>query len=263
MAEEVKRYYWLKLQDGFFGSRRIKKLRKLAGGDTFTIIYLKMQLASLKTGGVFEYTGVEDSFAKEVALEIEEDEANVEITINFLLSYGLLEACDSGDFFLPYVVENTGSETASAKRVRDYRNNKRKSSIALQSNTDVTEVKHLCNVEKEIEKEIEKEKEDNECTEQVAQVPAIELILNTKDLYPIYQSDIGEWVELYPNVNIMQELRKMKGWLDANPKKRKTKSGIKRFINSWLSGEQDKGSRTAKPTKNFNNEYYDNGDVKY
>jgi hypothetical protein len=36
-----KRYYWLKLQDGFFDSKRIKKLRKLAGGDTYTIIYLK------------------------------------------------------------------------------------------------------------------------------------------------------------------------------------------------------------------------------
>ena len=38
----------------------------------------------------------------------------------------------------------------------------------------------------------------------------------------------------------MQELRKMKGWLTANPKRRKTKSGIKRFINGWLAKEQDR-----------------------
>ena len=43
-----KRYYWLKLMDDFFDSKRIKKLRKMAGGDTYTIIYLKMQLLSLK-----------------------------------------------------------------------------------------------------------------------------------------------------------------------------------------------------------------------
>lgn len=37
----AKRYYWLKLPDGFFRQKAIKKLRKIAGGDTYTIIYLK------------------------------------------------------------------------------------------------------------------------------------------------------------------------------------------------------------------------------
>ena len=40
----AKRYYWLKLPDGFFRQKAIKKLRKIAGGDTYTIIYLKMLL---------------------------------------------------------------------------------------------------------------------------------------------------------------------------------------------------------------------------
>ena len=56
MAEN--RYYWLKLQEDFFDSKRIKKLRRIAGGDTYTIIYLKMQLKALKTNGVLEYTGI-------------------------------------------------------------------------------------------------------------------------------------------------------------------------------------------------------------
>lgn len=72
-------------------------------------------------------------------------------------------------------------------------------------------------------------------------MPAIELTLNDKSEYPVYQSMIDDWKELYPNVDVMQELRKMKGWLNANPTKRKTKSGILRFINSWLTREQDKG----------------------
>lgn len=75
-----------------------------------------------------------------------------------------------------------------------------------------------------------------------ASVPAIiELPLNDKSLYPITQKDIDEWSSLYPAVDVMQELRKMKGWLGANATKRKTSRGIKRFINSWLSREQDKG----------------------
>lgn len=72
----------------------------------------------------------------------------------------------------------------------------------------------------------------------------IELILNDKSLFPVHQDDIDLWTELYPSVDIMQELRKMKGWLDSNPTKRKTKNGIKRFINSWLSREQDRGYPT-------------------
>ena len=39
----------------------------------------------------------------------------------------------------------------------------------------------------------------------------------------------------------MQELRKMKSWLDSNTSRRKTKRGILRFVNGWLSKEQDKG----------------------
>ena len=39
---EGKRYYWLKLKDDFFTSKRIKKLRAMAGGDTYLIIYLKL-----------------------------------------------------------------------------------------------------------------------------------------------------------------------------------------------------------------------------
>ena len=60
---------------------------------------------------------------------------------------------------------------------------------------------------------------------------------------------------LYPAVDVMQELRKMKGWCDSNPAKRKTRRGIKRFINNWLSRQQDEG-RTSdnRQVKNqFNN----------
>ena len=48
MAE--KKYYWLKMTDQFFEDKAIKKLRKIAGGDTYTIIYLKMLLTAIKQG---------------------------------------------------------------------------------------------------------------------------------------------------------------------------------------------------------------------
>jgi predicted phage replisome organizer len=68
----------------------------------------------------------------------------------------------------------------------------------------------------------------------------ISILLNDKTEYQITEADVAAWQELYQAVNIMQELRKMKGWADANPSKRKTRGGIKRFINGWLAKEQDK-----------------------
>lgn len=71
--------------------------------------------------------------------------------------------------------------------------------------------------------------------------PAAELLLNDGSLYPVYQPDVDKWSELYPAVDILAELRKMVGWCDANPKKRKTKAGIRSFVNKWLAKEQDRG----------------------
>lgn len=77
--------------------------------------------------------------------------------------------------------------------------------------------------------------------------PAIELPLNTGELYPVTQKDIDHWGELYPAVDVLGQLRKMVGWLEANPARRKTKSGIKRFVTAWLAREQDKGKAAQKP----------------
>ena len=78
-------------------------------------------------------------------------------------------------------------------------------------------------------------------------IPAIALTLNDKMEYWIYEDQVTEWTELFPAVDVMQELRKMKSWLDSNTSRRKTKRGILRFVNGWLSKEQDKG-RTQRGT---------------
>lgn len=148
-----KRYYWLKFREDFFGSMRIKKLRKMAGGDTYVIIYLKMQLKALKTGGILQYKGVEKDFPSELALDIDEDEDDVRMVLSFLLAYDMCECSDNIHYYLPFVAENTGSETASTQRVREFR--EREKQKALHCNADETEVKRICNAEIEIEKDID------------------------------------------------------------------------------------------------------------
>ena len=163
-----KRYYWLKLKDDFFQSKRIKKLRNMAGGDTDTVIYLKMQLLALRSDGVLRWSGLEDNFASELALDLDEKPEDVEVTLMYLLNVGLAETTDNISFFLPWVLENTGSETAATLRSRDYRARQRvlqcnKSATLMQRecNPDETQVQRMRNAESESEKEIEKEIESD------------------------------------------------------------------------------------------------------
>lgn len=86
-----KRYYWLKLPEDFFRQKPIKKLRKIAGGDTYTIIYLKMLLIAMKEDGKLYFEGVEDDFYEELSLELDEDSENVKVTVLFLIRQGLME----------------------------------------------------------------------------------------------------------------------------------------------------------------------------
>lgn len=81
------------------------------------------------------------------------------------------------------------------------------------------------------------------CAEQPGdgRVPVIGLPLNTGEQYAVMAEDVTEWSALYPAVDVMQELRKMRGWCDANPRKRKTKRGVRSFVVGWLSRAQDNG----------------------
>lgn len=160
---ENKKYFWLKLYNDFFSSKRIKRLRSLAGGDTYTIIYLKMQLKALKDDGYLYFDDVMDDFAEELALDIDENADDVRVTIQYLSRVGLLESSENGkEYFLPYVQTCIGSETASTQRSRLSRARK-KEQEALQCNTDATPMKQIetnCNteIEKELETDIEIEK---------------------------------------------------------------------------------------------------------
>lgn len=123
---EPKRYFWLKLHKDFFQRKEIKRLRKIAGGDTYTIIYLKMLLRSIMSDGKLYYDGLEDDFASELALDLDEKEENVQITIQYLFKSGLLEMCSDEEYYLPDTKDSTGCETAAASRMRKCRAKKDK-----------------------------------------------------------------------------------------------------------------------------------------
>lgn len=151
-----KRYYWLKLKTNFFDSKEMLRLRSIAGGDTYTIIYLKMLLLSLKTDGLLEYDGIDATQDEEIALLLRENLDNVKLTIAFLKRVGLLEMVNKNDFFLNQVPTLTGGETQGAERQRRHRENVK----ALQCHADVTPPSQNHNArDKSIEKENKSKKD--------------------------------------------------------------------------------------------------------
>lgn len=291
----AKRYYWLKLPDDFFRQKPIKKLRKIAGGDTYTVIYLKMLLISLKNDGKLYFDGVEDNFCEELALELDEEEENVKVTVQFLMAQDLLKLIDESEYELTECSRMVGSESASAERMRRLRDKK-----TSQCDIGVTQPLHLGDVEKEIDKEkdnkyicpevnsgqlqpkveiepvaenrtkVEIEPSCSKAELKVETEPAqadvfIKLPLINGDDFLVTKDYVKELKDLYPAVDVEQALRGMRGWLDSNPRNKKTPRGIKRFITGWISREQDKAPRVSDKPKpvtqnrfnNFHQREYD------
>ena len=67
--------------------------------------------------------------------------------------------------------------------------------------------------------------------------------LNDGTEFPIPQALADELDKLYPNVDVMQTLREIRGWNLARPRQRKTKRGILAHVNTWFNKEQNKPTR--------------------
>lgn len=145
------------------------------------------------------------------------------------------------------------------KATYDSRCKKNSDNIRKRWNTDVYDGEQPCTNDtktKEKEKEKEKTKEkakDNYIPPSVvcgelpsSPPPAAVLPLVDGTDFEISVETVAELSGLYPAVDVAQQLRSMRGWLLANPKNRKTKAGIMRFVNSWLSREQN----SARPAAN-------------
>lgn len=154
-----KAYYWLKLKKDFFDDPKILKIRSVAGGDTYTCIYLKLLLKSLDNDGVIFFDGIEPTIEAEIALKIREQEINVKAAMAIFESLGLLQKGEGEDVRLPEAASLSGKECDSAKRVREFRA-RQKEVKALHCNGAVTSGNE--NVTLELEKELETETETEE-----------------------------------------------------------------------------------------------------
>lgn len=218
----AKRYYWLKLKEDFFSSPKIKKLRRIAGGDTYTIIYLKMQLLSVKNSGVIEFSGVENTFEEELSLVLDEDVDNISVTLRFLESQNLIESDGENSFLLKEAAECIGSEGESAERMRAFRERKKELSSHSDSNVRTSDVPLISYSQSKSNSQSESDSCNNniynnsdECVENKL-VPAKkqDFIEGFDAFYAMYPKHVGKaaalkaWNKLKPNAELQEIMAK-------------------------------------------------------
>lgn len=117
----AKRFYWLKLNEDFFDEKYVKALRRLPQGDSLAIVYLKMQLKSLKTEGIIKYEGILPDSIAELAMALDEDDNVVRLAVEALVNFGVVERWDDETLYMSAMQQMIGSESDSAARVRRHR----------------------------------------------------------------------------------------------------------------------------------------------
>lgn len=73
------------------------------------------------------------------------------------------------------------------------------------------------------------------------------MLLKDGTTYIFEESDVANWRRGYPTLDVDQEIAKMAMWSEANPSKRKTRTGIRKFVVSWLNRASEKGGSLELP----------------
>ncbi len=75
---------------------------------------------------------------------------------------------------------------------------------------------------------------------------ACSIMLRDKTVFEVTNDVVQMYQHTYPSINIIQQLNEMAMWAYSNPSKRKTRRGILRFINSWLSRSKPFTAQTTR-----------------
>lgn len=127
---------------------------------------------------------------------------------------------------------------------------------------DVANEANAFNKSKSKNKSKEKDKDNykDDVSGEPSSPPVAQIPLNDGSMFDITEEFTAEMEKLYPAVDVRQEYRNMIGWCVGNPSRRKTRSGIRRFITSWLGREQDKGKvvqvKKVNPAQQFQQREY-------
>jgi predicted phage replisome organizer len=205
-----KRYYWLKLKRDFFKRHDIRIIESQPNGKDYVLFYLKMLVESIDHEGELRFS---DAIPYDENMLSVVTNTNVDIVraaMTMFINLHMIELLDDKTIFMSEVERLTGSETASAIRVRKHRAINGKNAALLQCSTEVTK----CNTEKE--KELDTE------IESIRRKPALKRFappaLDEVKAYCAERKnavDAEHWYSYYEANGWMVGRNKMKDWKAA------------------------------------------------
>ena len=261
MAE--KRYYWLKLKDTFLTSDAVDFLMGQKNGANYVVLYQMLCLKTINTGGELSRKIGEIIIPFDID-KIQRDckyfeKDTIIVALELYKQLELVYENKNGFLQIANFDNLVGSETSKAEIMRRLREKRKKETL---SGNEVT--KELPESYQDVTQDIDirdkildtrynsidsnnnsnsnntnVQHEQQDCSLPKENI-FITLSLNDNSEFEITENYLKKLKPLFPAVNIEQEFRKMCAWSINNPKKRKTRKGITRFINNWLSNAQDK-----------------------
>lgn len=244
---------WIKIVTDIFDDEKILLIESLPDADSIIVIWFKLLCLAGKqnNSGVFMMSNKIACTDKMLATIFRRKETTVQLALKTFEEFGMIEIVD-GVITIPNWGKHQSIEQIEARKEysKKYQREYRAKQKQLAERNDLRKHLRKQNVNTP-DKDIEGDKKENRenillgaaCADSKPEPsPVVSLMLNDKSFHHISQPQIDHWKELYPAVDVLQELRKMQGWLESNPKKRKTNRGISAFITAWLSKAQDKGT---------------------
>lgn len=254
---------WIKIVTDIFDDEKMLLIESLPSADSIIVIWFKLLCLAGKTNnsGVFIFNE-RIPYTDEMLSSIFRRDVNiVRMALQTFEGFGMIEVIDKV-ITIPNWSKHQTLDAYEKKKERDreriaQKRAEQRALIAMSPDKSCDKSPDVAPLEEDIDKEVDIEEDNTSLLPGAETTPAppepskppkqkkpsspvvISIILNDKTEFPITEEDVAVWKELYPAVDVVQELRKMKGWADANPSKRKTRNGIKRFINGWLAREQD------------------------
>lgn len=213
MDTEVK---WIKVSVNLFDDEKIKQIRSLPDGNNMILIWLQLLLLAGKTNqeGSLVITNTEIPYTEEMlSVHFDMPLNTVLMAVETFKRFGMIEIIDD-IYHITNWLKYQSEDDRDLNRIREQ---------SRESSKRYREKQKALLPPKDPDPE-----------------PVYQLVLNDKSYFGVTQEMIDQWKGLYPAVDVDQEIRKMIGWCDANPKNRKTRTGAKRFINSWLSRAQNR-----------------------
>lgn len=237
---------WIKIVTDIFDNRKIKQIEQMPDSDALLVIWFKLICLAGKVNdnGFLAFTDEVPYTDRLLANEFNKPIATVQLALKTFQEFQMIEVIDDIIRISNWEkyqnvdgMERIREQTRV--RVARHRENK-KLECNVTSNATVTQCNAL-DIEEDIDKEIDKN--NISCSEpnELASEPVAYIPLNDGSEYGVTETMYNEFCSCYPSVDVKQELLKMRAWSLSNPTKKKTKRGVTKFINGWLSKEQDKG----------------------